>query len=764
MSSQKFLVMVFTVLIIALTAFRFSSENTSPYGRPLSLKEKAEHYEQNLLKSHLIDGLYVPNVLLDANGNADLTTSGGADVAHAGVWTGRLLAGIAYKYAATKDEIVRQNLGQLVLDGLKRLHGVTGVPGLLARGYWKGHGPTSDDRGEHHPGVPPYQDYRWVGSVSVDNYCGVMFGYGIYYDLAADENQKKQIKNEVEQLMGYVVDHNMTIVDVDGKVTEWGRWEYDPDYLGQRPLDRMMQGEMTIALSALKVAYHITGKEKYQKKYVELVNKYKIYEVNSARAEPEVKIPPAAVPYSDLNMVIESLYNLMRLEKEERLLSSYRAFLENIWNLVQEGGNSFFGFSIAAGLGKKSADEKSTETLKLFPPNKIVRPVMNSIKPEWLRYAQGNKSTIPVPMGIRPLDNDFEWKASPYRLDGWLPSPIVSLSVTKEDPMVLYAVDASGYIYRSIDGSQSWENISVGLGGAKVRNVVASNRQLRIVFAATDNGVYRSTDGGSYWRQMSAGIGEVPVKAVYTDPNDNLVLYAVTDDNRIFQSVDLGEEWRSITVGLIERHRGNLVLGIAPTKPTALYAAIARAVYKFSPSEQRWYKISDVLPWGTKLTAFAFNSQNPNIIYTGSEEDGITISRDGGKTWSRNYSSPIGAEFAVASLAVDYHQPNAVYAVTGSSRNSGILKSEDAGQSWKIANLDGLDIPRVSALFTYEHTPTIYAGTLGGLYQSINGGKEWFSANLAPRGGKTATREIGGGDYLLAYWMGRYYGFIGEGE
>jgi hypothetical protein len=147
MSSQKFLVTVFPLLIIALTAFQFNSGTANP-----SLKEKAEHYEQNLIKSHLIDGLYVPNVLLDANGNADLTTSGGADVAHAGVWTGRLLAGIAYKYAATKDEIVRQNLGQLVLDGLKRLHGVTGVPGLLARGYWKGHGPTSDDRGEHHPG------------------------------------------------------------------------------------------------------------------------------------------------------------------------------------------------------------------------------------------------------------------------------------------------------------------------------------------------------------------------------------------------------------------------------------------------------------------------------------------------------------------------------------------------------------------------------------------------------------------------------------
>jgi photosystem II stability/assembly factor-like uncharacterized protein len=605
-----------------------------------------------------------------------------------------------------------------------------------------------------------------------------MFGYGVYYDLAADENQKKQIKNEVDQLMGYVLDHNMTIVDRDGNVTEWGRWEYDPDYLGQHPLDRVMQGQMTVALSALKVAFHITGKEKYQKKYLELVNKYKLYEVNSAKAEPEIKIPSAAVPYSDLNMVIESLYNLMRLEKDERLLSSYRTLLENIWHLVKEGGNSFFGFAIAASLGEKSADENPVPAkagLKLFPPNKIVRPVMNSIKPEWQRYAQGSKSTIPVPMGTRPLDNDFEWKASPYRLDGWLPSPIVSLSVTKEDPMVLYAVDAQGYIYRSIDGSTTWENISVGLGGAKVRSVVASNRQLRIVFAATDNGLYRSTDGGSYWRKTSTGIGEVPVKAVYTDPNDDVVLYVVTDDpakREIFQSVDLGEEWRSITAGLMERHRGNLVLGIAPTKPATLYAAIARGVFKFSSNESRragWYKISDVLPWGTKLTAFAFDPQNPNIIYTGSEEDGIAISRDGGKSWSRNYSSPLGAEFAVSSFAVDYHQPNSprIYAVIGSSRNSGILKSEDAGQSWKIANTDGLDIPRVSAFFTYEHTPTIYAATLGGLYQSVptsRDSKQWFSANLMPRGGKTATREIGGGDYLLAYWMGRYHGFTGREE
>jgi photosystem II stability/assembly factor-like uncharacterized protein len=758
MSFQKFLLTISILLVLILTAFRLNAENINP-----SLKGKAEYYEQNLIKNHLIDGLYVPNVFLDINGNANLTAGGGADVAHAGVWTGRLLAGIAYKYGATKDESVRQSLGQLVLDGLKRLHRVTGIPGLLARGYWKGHGPTSDDRGEHHPGAPPYQDYRWVGSVSVDNYCGVMFGYSVYYDLAADENQKKQIRNEVDHLMGYVLDHNMTIVDVDGKVTEWGRWEYDPDYLGQRPLDRIMQGQMAVALSALKVAHHITGKEEYQNKYLELVNKYKFSEVKNF---PEVKMPLPDVPYSDLCMVIESLYNLMRLEKDEQLSASYRTLIGNIRNLVKEGGNTFFGFAIAASLGENDADENSVKTLKLFPPDKIVHPVMNSVKSEWQGYARGSKSAIPVPMGTRPLDNDFEWKGSPYRLDGWLPGQIVSLSITKEDPMVLYAADAQGYVYRSTDGSKTWENISVGLGGAKVRSVAASNHRLRIVFAATDNGVYRSTDGGSYWRKTVTGIGEAPVKAIYTDSNDDSVLYAVTDDNRIFKSVDLGEEWHSITAGLTERHRGDLVLGVAPVKPTVLYAAMARSVFKFSLDESqpdsqpagRWHKVSDVLPWDTRLTAFAFDSKNPDVIYAGSKEHGIAISRDGGKIWSRNYSTPVGPEFAVLSLAVDYHQPNTVYAVLGSQD---ILKSEDGGKSWKSANTDGLEIPRVSALFSYEHTPAIYAGTLGGLYQSTDSGKQWFNANLMPRGGKTATKEIGGGDYLLAYWMGRYYRFIG---
>jgi len=746
------------LLIVYLAASPFKLLNAQP-----SMKEKAMHYEKNLIKNHLVDGLYVPNIYLDKEGKSDLTTTGGADVAHAGVWTGRLLGGIAYQYAVTKDESIRQNLGQLVLDGLKRLNDVNGIPGLLARGYWKGHGPTSDDRGEHHPGAPPYQDYRWVGSVSVDNYCGVMFGYGIYYDLAADEKQKKQIEEQVDQLMGYVLDHNMTIVDVDGKVTEWGHWLDDPDYLGQHPFDLITQIQMTVAMSALKVAYHITGKEKYQKKYMELVNKYKFPDV---KAFPEIRIPPADVPYSDLNMVIESLYNLMRLEKNEKLLSSYRVLLENIWNLVRDSGNSFFGFAVAASLGEKNVDEKSIETLRLFPADKIVKPTMNSIKAEWQKYAQGKKSTVPVPINIRPLDNDFEWKASPFRLDGWLPATIVSLSVTEEDPMVLYAADEAGYIYRSIDGANAWQNISVGLGGAKVRNIIASNRSLRIVFAATDRGLYRSRDGGIYWERILQEVN-VGIREIYTDPNDDLVLYAVSEDNRIFESVDLGEEWHSISAGLTERYRANIVLGIAPAKPTTLYAAIARGIFKFDRKEQKWHKISDILPWGTHIVCFAFDLEDSNLIYAGGRENGVVVSRDGGKTWSRNYSTPFRpfeADFGVAALSTDYHRDHVVYAVTASQA---VLESHDRGHSWTEVRLDGIDIPRVTSLFTFKNTPTIYAATLGGLYQTTpasSGSLSWVSDNLTPRGGKTAMKEIGGGDYLLAYWMGRYYGFIEANE
>src|SRR5215510_11404866 len=110
--------------------------NSSP------LEAKAQYLQRDLVDKHLLQGLYV-SIVPSAPPGEKLahTVDEPGNVIHSGVWTGRYLAGVGYQYAATKDPWVRKHGGE-ILKALRIQQEVTGKPGLLARGYMKGHGPV----------------------------------------------------------------------------------------------------------------------------------------------------------------------------------------------------------------------------------------------------------------------------------------------------------------------------------------------------------------------------------------------------------------------------------------------------------------------------------------------------------------------------------------------------------------------------------------------------------------------------------------------
>ena len=74
-----------------------------------------------------------------------------------------------------------------------------------------------------------YADYRFYSDVSVDNFNAVLYGYAIYYDLAADDAQKTIIAHDVDRLMTHLLDNHCRIIDLDGEVTQYGHVGIDPD-------------------------------------------------------------------------------------------------------------------------------------------------------------------------------------------------------------------------------------------------------------------------------------------------------------------------------------------------------------------------------------------------------------------------------------------------------------------------------------------------------------------------------------------------------
>jgi len=716
-------------------------------GERMSLSAKARFFYENLLQRHLIDGLFTSHVELLPGGEVDFSTRGICDVAHAACWTGRYLGGVAFWYAVTGDTAVREH-GQLILDALYRLHHMTGVPGLLARGYVKGHGPSYEERfhephqDEWHQGVPPYQDYRWRGDVSVDNYNGAFFGYALYYDLAADAAQRAQIREEVRALATHIVEHGMRIVDVDGEVTEWGRWELEEEHFGKLPPGRIRQTLHVLPLAAMKIAYHVTGDKRFQREYERLVEKYEFRKVIEYPVVPE----NPGVSASDACMYLESLYNLCRLEKDPVLVRNYKELVSNLYEFFHDDGNTFFDFVYAALFADTSAAERGLRTLQLFPTDRVVRPVMLSLDPRW--QAERGRA---LPINVRPLDNEYEWKNDGKRLDGWLAETMVSLDFAPEDPLVAVATTDAGQVYRTLDGGETWENVTRGFGHAVPRMAVFSRRRMRILLAATDQGVYRSEDGGLNWAPSSRGLGSREVRQVLCDPKDPLRWYAVTDEG-VYESLDEGQTWLDISAGLTSRQH-LLVAALHAPVPT-LVAASENLIF-VREGDRPWKQVAKLEPLFLRLLCLARDPHEPFTVYAASNEFGVLKSTDGGRTW-KTVHWRFAFDRPIHSVAVDYREPGTVYA----SNDEGVWVTRNGGETWLLAN-EGLPIPLGRGVFTSPEREGVWVSTPAGLFWSQMPEVGWQGPSLCVIERHSPNRfEVGGVDFLMAYWMGRYHGFI----
>jgi hypothetical protein len=626
------------------------------------LSAKAKYLQQDLLDKHWLDGLYVSIVPSAPEGTKlPHTVNEPGNVIHAGVWTGRYLAGVGYQYAVTRDPRVRR-LGGQILHALHIQQEMTGKPGLLARGYVKGHGPVKgwerngQNSPEWHQGQGKFADYRWHGDVSVDNFNAVLYGYSIYYDLAADTAQRRMIAEDVDRLMTHLLTNHCRIIDVDGEVTLWGHVGIDPDparddyyrkvYAKQLKLFGMQDEPWRPPLRAslmllpdLLIAHHITGQARYLDFYQRVVTRFKDNPDRLPRPGPFSLKRLAHVDHSSEGQAYEALYNLIRYEKNPDLLKIYRKWVEDLWEMNWMEGNSLFTWMTRALLPEYRAPKKpgvasaepddiphgveatrlALETLRLYPVDRVLRPVMNSLRSDIEKnpFAKNEAlSAHPIPINQRPLDNEYTWKGNPYQMDGWLKPTVTMFQFACDDPLVVWFCDNSGRLFMTLDGMKTWRDMSTGLQGAHVRNILASRQRTFVLHAQTDQGVFLTRDGGMSWRR------------------------ALKNDNIKFQAPDF----------------------------------------------KQWLKVSKRLQCRI-------------------ENGKLMVSRDSGQT------------------------------------------SVPAMQGWRIR--------RAASVFV---TPRgMIASGPGGCYQSTDG-EHWTELKLWPE------YETGAADFLHAYWMGRYYGFISRNE
>ena len=215
-------------------------------------------------------------------------------------------------------------------------------------------------------------------------------------------------------------------------------------------------------------------------------------------------------------------------------------------------------------------------------------------------------------------------------------------------------------------------------------------------------------------RWESTGLSNATAWSLAIDPVNPQTMYAGTIGNGAFTSTDGGRSWTAVNLGPTV-HRVTC-LAIDPVNPQTIYAGSGSGIFEGSGGKS-WNLVYATLG----VNSLAINPLNPKIVYAGSA--GVLRSNDGGAIWSpNNWSNSGGGVYWVNSLAINPVNSQIVYA---GSAGGGVSMSINGGQSWTAFN-SGLTSLGIYCLAINPVNPQIiYAGTSDGFFMSTNGGTSW---------------------------------------
>ncbi len=295
---------------------------------------------------------------------------------------------------------------------------------------------------------------------------------------------------------------------------------------------------------------------------------------------------------------------------------------------------------------------------------------------------------------------------------------VTTVTGHKADPGTFYMGATGGGVWKTTDYGVSWENISDGyFETGSIGSIDVADADPDIVYVGTGSdgirsnviigrGMYKSTDGGESWQYI--GLREAgQIGSVVVHPTNPQVVYAAALGNPfgpnpqrgVFKSVDGGKSWEHVL--FVSERTGAVDIELAPDDPAVVYAALWRAERK---------------PW---------------TIISGDDgsENGVYVSRDAGKTWSRSTEGLPQGLIGKIDFAVSPADPSRVYALVETApEEEGLYRSNDNGATWHVVSTEGYLMTRPFYYTNVDADPAdadiVWVNNLA-LWRSVNGGKEW---------------------------------------
>jgi photosystem II stability/assembly factor-like uncharacterized protein len=208
------------------------------------------------------------------------------------------------------------------------------------------------------------------------------------------------------------------------------------------------------------------------------------------------------------------------------------------------------------------------------------------------------------------------------------------------------------------------------------------------------------------------------------------------------------------------RFNWNFPVMISPHDPGTLYAA-ANVLFKTTDEGQTWNQISPDLtrnikekqaPSGGPITkdntsveyygtifAVAESLSEAGVIWAGSDDGLLHISRDGGQSWEdvtpRGRSNGLPAEIQINSIEAHPFEAGGLYIAATAYKSDDyrpyLLKTTDYGKHWEGIT-DGIPANHFTRVIRADNKQRglLFAGTESGVYLSKDDGEHWQSTQL----------------------------------
>jgi photosystem II stability/assembly factor-like uncharacterized protein len=352
---------------------------------------------------------------------------------------------------------------------------------------------------------------------------------------------------------------------------------------------------------------------------------------------------------------------------------------------------------------------------------------------------------------------------------------VSDIALDPENPYAFWVGLATGGVMKSVNDGGTFEAVFEKESVASIGAIAVAPSDPKTVWVGTGeandrnssgwgDGVYRSADGGATWTNVGLATSKAIARIVVhpTDPKTAWVcaagnLWQAGGERGLFKTTDGGTTWKKVLAAAppddAKTGCGDLVMD--PAGPDVLYATLyARqrtpwsfvsgadltggrdvgGIFRTTDGGATWKKLTNGLPARTQRIGLDVFRKNPKILYaivqtdeggsspirdTKSKRGGVFRSEDGGETWAR--TNPLNPRpFYFSQIRVDPANEKRVW-VLGISFHV----SDDAGQNFREDLGDKVHPDGHAMVIDPKSPKRVLLGTDGGLYLSLEGGKNW---------------------------------------